>query len=346
MMAPAADVNVRCRPNRSPTHRSRRYRRFRHDDSSNCWRAESTVAEVKALIVMSDRPKPQTGAFFVGSMKALLAAASPDYDFLISTRNQATFLHHRTTGCQRVIQPRQLVLHSICGCVVRYGGQAGASRATTSTCDHADVSRPCLGSPGRRRCRRQAVYPTLRAGDAVKLIKSKALPSPGCDHTADAARRRRQGERRFDGSQMVIGVGLAEGAAKRRLLRGIEIFAGYGMSDRPVAAVSHVRSKNLTGDPDGEVEFRARPASPALVDCASSIRHNKCRMRQVRRRDRAAAPCSRRAIQQSRGLGTTLAGVTCTPAISPWSMPTARALTTGSRVIKTREWVLVLEIEI
>ena len=58
---------------------------------------------------------------------------------------------------------------------------------------------------------------------------------------------------------MVIGgSALPKALAKRALAAGIDIFAGYGMSETgPLAAVSHVRSKDLTGDPDGEVEFRA-----------------------------------------------------------------------------------------
>jgi fatty-acyl-CoA synthase len=61
---------------------------------------------------------------------------------------------------------------------------------------------------------------------------------------------------------------LPKALAKRALAAGIDIFAGYGMSETgPLAAVSHVRSKDLTGNPDDEVEFRAKAgiAGP-LVD--------------------------------------------------------------------------------
>jgi fatty-acyl-CoA synthase len=71
------------------------------------------------------------------------------------------------------------------------------------------------------------------------------------------------------GLKMVIGgSALPKALAKRALAAGIDIFAGYGMSETgPLAAVSHVRSRDLGGDPDGEVEFRARAgiAGP-LVD--------------------------------------------------------------------------------
>src|SRR5271155_1573173 len=42
----------------------------------------SQLPNVERLVVMSDRPSPQTGdLLFVGEYEALLAAASPDYDF-------------------------------------------------------------------------------------------------------------------------------------------------------------------------------------------------------------------------------------------------------------------------
>jgi fatty-acyl-CoA synthase len=61
---------------------------------------------------------------------------------------------------------------------------------------------------------------------------------------------------------------LPKALAKQALAAGIDIFAGYGMSETgPLAAVCHVRSRDLSGDPDGEVDFRtsAGMAGP-LVD--------------------------------------------------------------------------------
>jgi len=73
----------------------------------------------------------------------------------------------------------------------------------------------------------------------------------------------------LSGLKMVIGgSALPKALAKQALAAGIDIFAGYGMSETgPLAAVSHVRSKDLTGDADGEVDFRTRAgmAGP-LVD--------------------------------------------------------------------------------
>src|SRR5258706_730681 len=71
------------------------------------------------------------------------------------------------------------------------------------------------------------------------------------------------------GLKMVVGgSALPKSLAKQALAAGVDIFAGYGMSETgPIAAVAHLRSKDLSGDPDAEVEFRTRAGMAApLVD--------------------------------------------------------------------------------
>src|SRR5258705_3275750 len=81
---------------------------------------KAQLPKVKRLIVMSDRPTPQTGGLsFVGEYESLLAAASPDYDFPDFDENTqaTTFYTTGTTGLPKGVyySHRQLVLHSICG---------------------------------------------------------------------------------------------------------------------------------------------------------------------------------------------------------------------------------------
>jgi fatty-acyl-CoA synthase len=66
----------------------------------------------------------------------------------------------------------------------------------------------------------------------------------------------------------VGGSALPKALAKQALAAGIDIFAGYGMSETgPIAAVAHVMSRDLGGDTDQEVEFRTRAGMAApLVD--------------------------------------------------------------------------------
>jgi fatty-acyl-CoA synthase len=73
----------------------------------------------------------------------------------------------------------------------------------------------------------------------------------------------------FAGLKMVIGgSALPKALAKQALACGIDVYAGYGMSETgPLLTVAHVKSSDLSGDPDQEVEIRTRAgrAGP-LVD--------------------------------------------------------------------------------
>jgi fatty-acyl-CoA synthase len=142
----------------------------------------------------------------------------------------------------------------------------------------------------------------------------------------------------LNGLKMVIGgSALPKALAKRALAAGIDIFAGYGMSETgPLAAVSHVRSKDLTGDPDGEVEFRtgAGMAGP-LVD----LRIVDTDMNDVPHDGKSPGEIVLRAPWLTQGYFNNpetseqlWAGVTCTPATSRWSARMAMSTSpTGSR---------------
>jgi fatty-acyl-CoA synthase len=71
------------------------------------------------------------------------------------------------------------------------------------------------------------------------------------------------------GLKMVVGgSALPKALAKQALACGIDVYAGYGMSETgPLLTVAHVKSADLTGDPDGEVEIRSKAGrSGPLVD--------------------------------------------------------------------------------
>jgi fatty-acyl-CoA synthase len=240
----------------------------------------SRLPKVKRLIVMSDRSVPQTGSLsFVGEYESLLAAAAPDYDFPDFDENTqaTTFYTTGTTGQPKGVyySHRQLVLHSICGLALF--GMAG---------QHGRFSRDDVYMPITPMFHVHAwgfpwsatlagvkqVYPgRYEPAMLVRLIKNEGVTFTHGVPTIlqmllDAAAAAKAD---LNGLKMVIGgSALPKALAKRALAAGIDIFAGYGMSETgPLAAVSHVRSKDLTGDPDGEVEFRAKAgiAGP-LVD--------------------------------------------------------------------------------
>src|ERR1700746_2242738 len=81
---------------------------------------KSKLTNVERMVVMSDQSAPRTGDLsFVGEYEALLAAASPDYDFPDFDENTqaTTFYTTGTTGQPKGVyySHRQLVLHWICG---------------------------------------------------------------------------------------------------------------------------------------------------------------------------------------------------------------------------------------
>jgi fatty-acyl-CoA synthase len=238
------------------------------------------LPKVKRLIVMSDRSDPQTGSLpFVGEYESLLAAASPDYDFPDFDENTqaTTFYTTGTTGLPKGVyySHRQLVLHSICGLALF--GLAGEQGRFSRD----DVYMPITpmfhvhawGFPWSATLAGvKQIYPgRYEPAMLVKLIKSEGVTFTHGVPTILQMLLNAAASANVDlkGLKMVIGgSALPKALAKQALAAGIDIFAGYGMSETgPLAAVSHVRSKDLTGDPDGEVKFRvgAGMAGP-LVD--------------------------------------------------------------------------------
>jgi fatty-acyl-CoA synthase len=241
---------------------------------------QGNLPKVKRLIVMSDRPVPQTGSLsFAGEYESLLAAASPDYDFPDFDENTqaTTFYTTGTTGLPKGVyySHRQLVLHTICGLALF--GMAGLHGRFSRD----DVYMPITpmfhvhawGFPWSATLAGvKQVYPgRYEPAMLVKLIKSEGVTfTHGVPTILQMLLKAAAAENvDLNGLKMVIGgSALPKALAKQALAAGIDIFAGYGMSETgPLAAVSHVRSKDLTGDPDAEVEFRARAgiAGP-LVD--------------------------------------------------------------------------------
>jgi fatty-acyl-CoA synthase len=238
------------------------------------------LRKVKTLVVMSDRPAPKTGGLqFVGEYEGLLAAARPDYAFPDFDENvqATTFYTTGTTGLPKGVyySHRQLVLHAMAELAV-FG------LATKQGSFHRDdVYMPITpmfhvhawGFPWAATLAGvKQVYPgRYDPALLIKLIKTEGVTFTHGVPTIlqmllDAAAK---ADVDLGGLKMVIGgSALPKALAKQAMDRGVDVFAGYGMSETgPLLTVAHLQSSDLTGDHDHEAGIRTRAGRACpLVD--------------------------------------------------------------------------------
>jgi fatty-acyl-CoA synthase len=228
------------------------------------------LSKVKKLVVMSDRSVPQTGSLsFEGEYEALLAASSPDYLFPDFDENTqaTTFYTSGTTGLPKGVyySHRQVVLH--CLSELAFLGVAGK---------HGRFSRDDVYMPMTPMFHVHAwgfpwaatlagvkqVYPGRYHPELlVRLIKTEGVTFTHCVptllemllSTAAAAKAH------FGELKMVIGGSeLHKALAKQAVAAGIDVCAGFGMSETgPIVAAAQVMTKDL-GDPERELDIRVR----------------------------------------------------------------------------------------
>ena len=238
------------------------------------------LPKVKTLVLMSDRPVPQMGGLsWAGEYEDLLATASPDFSFPDFDENAlaTTFYTSGTTGSPKGVyfSHRQLVLHSLaemafCGIAAKQGRFS-----------RDDVYMPITpmfhvhawGFPWTATLAGvKQVYPgRYDPATLLKLIKTEGVTFTHGVPTilemllgaATAANTD------LAGLKMVIGgSALPKGLAKQALALGVDVYAGYGMSESgPLLCLGQVKSADLAGDPEKEVDIRTKAGMPApLVD--------------------------------------------------------------------------------
>jgi fatty-acyl-CoA synthase len=229
------------------------------------------LGNVRKLIVLSDRKPPQTANLpFVGEYEELLAAASPNYDFPDFDENTqaTTFYTTGTTGSPKGVyySHRQLVLHALAELAF-----LGTAR-NQGRFHRDDVYMPITpmfhvhawGFPWAATIAGvKQVYPgRYDPALLLKLIKTEGVTFTHGVPTILQMLLGAAASANTDlaGLKMVIGgSALPKALAKQALARGIDIYAGYGMSETgPLLTVAHVKSSDLTGDPDQEVEIRTK----------------------------------------------------------------------------------------
>ena len=241
---------------------------------------KSQLENVRTFIVMSDRPEPAKGSIeFAGEYEDLLATASPDYDFPDFDENTqaTTFYTTGTTGLPKGVyfSHRQLVLHSLAE-LAAFGIAPEQGRFHRN-----DVYMPITpmfhvhawGFPWTATAAgAKQVYPGRYAPDVLlKLIKTEGVTFTHGVPTILQMLLTAAEQANVDlkGLTMVIGgSALSKALALRAMDRGIDIYAGYGMSETgPVLTVAHLKNHHLTGDRDAQAEIRKRAGlAVPLVD--------------------------------------------------------------------------------
>ena len=234
---------------------------------------------VKRFVLISD-DGATLGSFgipYAGEYEALLAAASPDYDFPDFDENTraTTFYTTGTTGLPKGVyfSHRQLVLHTL-AVATALGSAAGQGRVHRD-----DVYMPITpmfhvhawGMPYlATMLGMKQVYPGRYSPDMLlKLIASEGVSFSHCVPTILHMLLTDKAGANVDlsGCKMIIGgAAFPKGLAAAALARGMDVFSGYGMSETcPILTIAHVRG--ALPDADAEAAERIRTGYPIpLVD--------------------------------------------------------------------------------
>ena len=235
------------------------------------------LPHVEKVVLLTDQPAPPPPGFDA-EYEAGLAAASPDFPFESFDENTRATLFYTTgtTGLPKGVSfsHRQLVLHTL-------AAAAGLGRSA----GHGRVHRDSVYMPMTPMFHVHAwgvpyvatllglkqVYPGRYVPDILAgLIKRETVTFTHGVPTVlqmllacpEAAKMD------LSGLTMIIGgSALPRGLAAAALARGMDIFAGYGMSETcPLLTVAHIDS-DLLGDPEEELSLRITAGQPVpLVD--------------------------------------------------------------------------------
>jgi fatty-acyl-CoA synthase len=258
----------------------------------------SQLPKVKRLVLMSDKPVPETGGLrFDREYEELLADASPDYEFSDFDENSiaTTYYTSGTTGLPKGVRfsHRQIVLHTLSQ-MAFFGMAARQGRFSRD-----DVYMPLTpmfhahawGMPwAATLAGAKQVYPGRYDPDLlVKLIKAEGVTfTHGVPtllqmllNAAIAAKTD------LAGLKMIVGGSeLTHALVRQAMELGVDVFAGYGMSESaPMLTVAQVKSKDLSGGSEGEVDIRTKAGIAAplvdlrLVDSSGEVLPNDGKLR-------------------------------------------------------------------
>lgn len=214
---------------------------------------------------------------FVGEYEALLAGASPDYDFPDFDENTraTTFFTTGTTGVPKgcYYSHRQLVLHTMA-----LAGWLGTAPAQ-GRLHREDVYMPITpmfhvhawGVPyAATLLGLKQVYPgRYEAALMLKLIRDEGVTFSHCVPTLLQMLLSHPDSAHTDLSELKMVIGgsaLSQGLCRAALERGIDIFTGYGMSETaPIQAIMHLSRAEVATDIDTQAALRVRTGRPFML---------------------------------------------------------------------------------
>jgi fatty-acyl-CoA synthase len=238
------------------------------------------LESVEGIILISDDGTfPANSDKVTGRYEELLAKASPDFEFEDFDENTRATMFYTTgtTGVPKGVyfSHRQLVLHTLID-LVGFGSPARQGRF-----HREDVYMPITpmfhvhgwGLPyAATAAGVKQVYPGRYQPDLLlNLIKTEGVTFSHCVPTILQMLLSAPNSNDVDLSKLKMVIGgsaLSKTLAKAAIQRGIDIFAGYGMSESgPILTIAQLREPDLTGNPDEEVELRTKTGTPVpLVD--------------------------------------------------------------------------------
>jgi fatty-acyl-CoA synthase len=225
--------------------------------------------EAKAIVVLVDDARPSTSLPIAGDYEALLAAAPPRFDFpeVDEGTRATTFYTTGTTGHPKGVyfSHRQLVLHTL-------GATAALATARHCSLRQGDVYMPITpmfhvhawGVPyiatllGVKQ-----VYPGRYAPDTLLgLIDREKVTFSHCVPTILHMLLKTPGTEKVDLSRWKVLIGGASfptALAKAAVARGIDVSAGYGMSETcPILSIAFLDEADLSASAEQQVDLRVR----------------------------------------------------------------------------------------
>jgi acyl-CoA synthetase (AMP-forming)/AMP-acid ligase II len=241
---------------------------------------QGQLESLEGIILMSDDGVfPNSPIKTVDDYEAMLAKSSPDFTFEDFDENTRATMFYTTgtTGAPKGVyfSHRQLVLHTLID-LVGFGSPGRQGRF-----HREDVYMPITpmfhvhgwGLPyAATAAGVKQVYPGRYQPELLlNLIKTEGVTFSHCVPTILQMLLSAPNSKDIDLSKlkMVIGgAALTKALAKAAMQRGIDIFAGYGMSESgPILTIAQLKEHELTGDLDAEAALRTKTGTPVpLVD--------------------------------------------------------------------------------